>query len=391
MPLRRLPDWAGDLILMVVIVVTVALPHRPTPFADPTYSVLAPVVRSLAAISSALLIPCRRRWPLPVFALCLGLYVVTVALGVPSFGTGIAATVAAFSVANRTSRRTAFIAGGIAAGLVALLSVTLAEQATVDPRIFQIAAAIAVGSALGDSTRSRREYLIAMTERAERAERTREAEAQQRVAEERLRIARDLHDTVAHRISVISLNAGVASGALEDRPERAREALGTIRGAARGVLTEIGDLLRYLRAEDDITARQMPQLGLGDLDSLVHRMSATGLSVDLQTAGDLDSVPGATELVAYRIVQEGLTNAHKHGSGHEATVRVVVDSGLLTITVGNPVSSAEPNHPEDLGGRLGLTGIWERVAAIRGTVRTETIDGRHTLTAELPLTLEERS
>ena len=188
---------------------------------------------------------------------------------------------------------------------------------------------------------------------------------------------------------MISLNAGVASGALETRPEKTEEALGTIRTAARGALAEIGELLRYLRTDQDRAAAMPPQVGLQQLDALVQRISTAGLEVRTQVTGDMARVSGAVDLVAYRIVQEALTNAHKHGAGHTAAVAIDVGDEILRITVMNPVSSAASpgpgNHPEAPGERFGLIGIRERVAAVGGTVSAQNIGDHFRLAAELPV------
>jgi signal transduction histidine kinase len=366
----HLPDWASDAICIAVVVLTLAFPDRgpmgPGPHdADAFVSAIAlvPVVVAAAAL------PLRRRRPIAVTIGCLIVYGVTAFIGPASLGAGIAVVIAAYSMASRRLRRFSFAVGGLGALSVAILSVTAADFGVVDPRIFQVAAAIAVATALGDSARSRREYLRAVEERAERAERTREAEAHRLVAEERLRIAQDLHDTVAHRISVISLNAGVASGALEKRPEKARASLATIREASRGVLSDIGELLRYLR--DDNNAVEAPQPGLAEL------------RVALQTTGDPSRASGAIDRVAYRVVQEGLTNAHKHGEKHSASVELDLTGDVLIIEVVNPAAASGADLP---GGGLGLVGMRERVAAVRGSVSSGREGDVFRLHARLPLT-----
>lgn len=418
-PIQRqlLPAWGSDTIAILVVLAGTLLPgialpgllpfggDRPGPrMPQPEPGLYLLTAFGVSAVAAALL-PLRRRWPLQVFLGTLVLFVATLIGGVHFLGPAIAATIAAFGVANRTPRRTAFVTGGAATVFVVLLSLAVNQWSSVDARVFQVAAAIAVATALGDSTRSRREYLIAMTERAERAEQTREAEAHRRVAEERLRIARDLHDTVAHQISVISLNAGVASDALEARPERAREALGTIRTAARGVLADIGELLRYLRAEagdGDAGADRAPvgeagrgavppQPGLAGLAALVDRMRASGLEVEVRTEGDLDRVASAQGAVAYRVVQEGLTNAHKHGSGHSASVRLAATAARLVVEVENAVEPAAGNRAVETGsapgGGLGLIGLRERVVAVGGTVDAGLAgSGRYRLAVTIPIT-----
>lgn len=380
----RVPAWAGDVLAAVVVIVTALVPGPRPPMPHMVLSLLVP----MATVVAVLLIPLRRRWPVQVLVASLLLYYATALVGNPSTGIGIVAIVAAHSTGARTTRVLTLIAGAAATASVALLSITVSTFGVVDPRVFQVAAALAVAAALGDSSRSHREFVSAATERAERAEQTREAEAQRRVAEERLRIAQDLHDTVAHRISVISLNAGAASSALDKNPERVRASLGNIRASARGALTDIGDLLRYLRTDD--AATEPPQPGLDDLDALVDRVREGGLEVEMTREGDLDRIVGAPELVVYRIVQEGLTNAHKHGSGRRCEVHISVEGETATVTVSNPISYVERNQSDPSVGGLGLTGIRERVASVRGTVTTDSEGGRFTLRARLPLRGKDR-
>lgn len=227
---------------------------------------------------------------------------------------------------------------------------------------------IAAATAIGDATRTRREYVIAITERAVRAERTRESEASRRVAEDRLRIARDLHDVVAHQIAVINLHAGVASAALPDRPESAEQSLQTVRQAARSVLAEIGDLLAMLRtttAEADAADHQVFAT-LAQLDPLVRQFADVGLSVQRHVLGDLTDLPPAVDVVGYRVVQEALTNAHKHGAGG-AELTITRDVDQLVIEVANRHGAAGTAT----GSGHGLDGIRERVASVR---RLATID-----------------
>jgi signal transduction histidine kinase len=272
---------------------------------------------------------------------------------------------------------------------VFLLSVVGAVVSAADPRMVQFTLAVAFAAAAGDATRSRREYIVAVTERAERAEQTREAEARRRVSEERLRIARDLHDTVAHQIAVISLNAGVASSSLES-PERAQEALSTIRSASRTVLGEIGDLLALLRTEDPDAGTTAPPSGLGRLDELVEQFAQSGLSVHLRVEGDPGHVSGAADLVAYHVIQEGLTNALKHGTDHRAHVLVEVADEHVTVVVTNPTIPAAHDARRDAaaGAGHGLIGLRERVASVRGVVETGTTAGGYRLAATLPLAKE---
>lgn len=387
---QRVRVWLGDLAIMLVIVMAAAVPvpgppGPAGPFEGPPNAVILPVTTMLAAV----LIPLRRLWPVAVFATAFGIYVFTVLVSNPVLGTGIAVAVAAFSMAYRTSRAVSFLVGGIGAAVIAVLSFLMSELSYLDPQIFQISAAVAIATALGDSARSRQEYSQAMAERAERAEQTREAEAHRRVAEERLRIAQDLHDTVAHCISVISLNAGVASSVLTTNPDKAKESLGTIRSAAREVLGEIGVLLRYLRADEQTGKQpgdapiQIPQPGISDLKALVTTFEDSGLHVDFTANGNINDIDEMTGRVTYRVIQEGLTNAHKHGSGMRAGVEVDVGKQVVRVTLTNPTSDSDRNQPDAPRGGLGLTGLRERVASIGGRIRTEQ-GTNFRLIAELP-------
>lgn len=402
----RVPAWVGDALAITVALILGFLggPIRPkggrwdgaksggqeqgvggmleTPWLD----IAIPIAIVLVAVA---LIPFRRRFPLPIFVAAFVLYCATVLMREPSMGVGFVVILTAFSLGARTTRNTTLIAGGLATIIAAALSLTSSKFGVIDTRVFQIAAGLAVAAALGDSSRSHREFVIAANERAERAEQSREAEAQQRVAEERLRIAQDLHDTVAHQISVISLNAGAASSALTTNPEKAKTALGTIRISAREVLSEIGTLLNYLRTDQD-SAAAPPQPDLNDVPTLIARMQDSGLAIEIETHGDLAAVSGASSRVAYRVIQEGLTNANKHGSGNRAEVELTVSHDELTITMTNPTSGAAKNQPDAPNGGLGLTGIRERVASVGGTVDIST-NGQFVITATLPLKREATS
>ncbi len=236
--------WVGDLIIAVLIVAIAIAPY-------PGHHLLpGNPIGFAATVAPAIILPLRRRWPLPILAVCVALFAVAAVTGALGPGSEFATAVAVFGVAVRTDRRTTVITAVVTAALVVGIALLTAIGREFDPRTIQYAVTIGFAAAVGEATRSRRAYVAAITERAERAEATRESEARRRVAEDRLNIARDLHDAVAHQIAVISLNAGVASSALESRPETAREALATIRSAAREVLGEIGDLLAMLRAEE---------------------------------------------------------------------------------------------------------------------------------------------
>ena len=383
---RRVPPWIGDLVA-AVFVLGPALAIYPGSAAQ-----TGNLVGVIAGVGSALAMLLRRRWPIPVLAACIALFGLAAFSGTIAPGLVLASAIAMFAVAARNDRRRTIIIAAVAAVTLVGLGLVSGIGGVFDPRTFQLAVTIAFAAAAGDAARSHRAFIEAITERAVRAEETRESEARRRVAEDRLRIARDLHDTVAHQISVISLNAGVASSALESRPEAARAALATIRSAARTVLGEIGDLLEVLRADSDDPSSDAPstapQPGLDRLDELIGRFAESGLDVTVRVDGDLGRLPEVVDRVAYRVIQEALTNAHKHGSEHRAHLLVEVTTDAARIVVTNPVGPAatardEEGTPAGRGGH-GLLGIRERVASVRGTVESGPSATGYRLTVTLP-------
>ena len=225
-----------------------------------------------------------------------------------------------------------------------------------------------------------------MTERARRAEESKESEARRRVAEERLVIARDLHDVVAHQIAVINMNANVASQILAANPEHeAEQSLATIRQASRTVLADIANLLTMLRLTNAGDSEQLANpLGLAQLDALAAEFERNGLHLDLRIFGDPVPLPASTDVAAYRVVQEGLTNAHKHGADSSALLQLEYRVEALEITITNTTRSAAHQAGAPRPGH-GLTGMQERVAAVAGTVVASYGPGPvHRLTATLP-------
>ncbi|GAA2386249.1 ATPase [Catellatospora methionotrophica] len=231
---------------------------------------------------------------------------------------------------------------------------------------------------IGRTVRARREASTALAERALAAESSRQAHAEQAVAEERRRIARELHDVVAHHVSVIGVMSTGARRMLHRDPAAADEALATIEQTSRTTLRELRRLLFVLRSEsagnDD--ADRSPQPGLSALRTLVEQVCEAGVSTSLRVDGDLGEVDPGVALTAYRIVQEALTNALKHAGPARAQVRLAVDGRLLTIEVFDTgrgphtaTLSAGGLTPGAVTGH-GLLGMRERVAVYGGTLRT---------------------
>ncbi|MBH0053520.1 sensor histidine kinase [Salinibacterium sp. SWN139] len=390
----RLPAWVINSILAVLIIAAAFMPFSETGFRSTNLFTL------VVTLLPAAILPFRHRWPIPVLAGFIVFYGVGALAGTLAPGLVLAIAVAMFALANQTTRRTTVIAGVAAMLAMGFLSLLAALGDVFDPRVVQFLFTIAFAAAAGDGARSRREFIASITDRAVRAEETKEAEAKRRVTEERLRIARDLHDVVAHQIAVISLNAGVASASLESRPEKAKESLGTIRSAARVVLGEIGNLLDMLRSDsDDPSDASLPQPGLDGLDELVETFEASGLDVHVRIEGEPTAVSGATALVAYRVIQEALTNAHKYGAEGRAHVLVEVGDADVRVVVTNPSRVADLSESDvaaatvggavrggvSTGTGLGLVGLRERVASVRGTVETGFVGGSYRVAAVLPI------
>jgi signal transduction histidine kinase len=227
----------------------------------------------------------------------------------------------------------------------------------------------------GDRTRLRRERIRELEERATRAEREAERERRLAAAEERTRIARDLHDSAGHAINVILVHAGAARLLAERDPERSREALGTIETVARETLREIDALVRALREDDEAV---QPPTGLSAFDRLVQRHEDAGLAVDVSVRGESRPLGPAVDQAAYRILQESLTNALRHGNG-PAAVALTYGDDALEIDVTNPSGgngAVSPGH--------GLVGMRERASLLGGSVDAETRNGVFGVRARLP-------
>ncbi|MFI6446293.1 sensor histidine kinase [Kitasatospora sp. NPDC050543] len=225
--------------------------------------------------------------------------------------------------------------------------------------------------AWGRLTRVRRAYLVELEDRAARLERERDAQAKVAVAAERARIARELHDVVAHNVSVMIVQADGAAYVLDNSPQQAKEALGTIASTGRQALVEMRRLLGVLRTADT-TEEYVPQPGVEELPELLDQVRTAGLPVDFDTSGDPRELPRGVELTVYRIVQEALTNVRKHG-GPDVHARVAVDFGERELAVlieddgrGTTDEQLSGGGTDGLG--HGLIGMRERVGMVSGSL-----------------------
>ncbi|WP_091664732.1 sensor histidine kinase [Micromonospora auratinigra] len=399
----RAHPTVSDALLAALLFVVSLLPVNPPggPPRDPltTGAVL------LALVGCAALV-LRRRYPLPVLAV-VTVAAVTSLLAQQARGPFVlTVALAAYTVATRTDRRTAVAAGAASGVLLGAAAVTALGVAWLDPAVVVLLLWFGVAVAAGDAVRSRRAYVAVLEERARRAEQTREEEARRRVAEERLRIARELHDVVAHHIALINVQAGVAGHLLRERPDAAEEALGHVRTAARTVLDELATVLGVLRRDEEPDAPTEPAPSLTRLDALIDGF-ATGQPVRWTLSGQPRPLPSAVDVAAYRIIQESLTNAHRHAPGAAVAVRLRYTPDGLGVEVrddgpavpagpdagtGAPGRGAGAGGPAAPGAGLGLLGMRERAEAVGGTFTAgPRPEGGFLVRAELPAPEDEEA
>lgn len=351
-------------VLVAMIVGSFADPHGPH---GPTFGTRTPDVLSLALmVLGAVALIFRRSRPMAVLAATGVVSLIELVTGEPRAPVPMCAVIALYTVASRTDRPTTWRVGLLTmTGLTgaAMLAGPLPWYAQENIGIF---AWTGMAAAAGDAVRSRRAFVDAIRERAERAERTREEEARRRVAEERLRIARDLHDVVAHHIALVNVQAGVAAHVMDKRPDQAKEALAHVREASRSALNELRATVGLLRQSGDPEAPTEPAPGLAVLDELVDTFRNAGLPVEVARSDD-GRLPAAVDLAAYRVIQEALTNVRKHaGAGAKAEVSVVRVGSCVEVTVLDNGTGGDAGRPEDGGGH-GLMGMRERATALGGS------------------------
>lgn len=232
----------------------------------------------------------------------------------------------------------------------------------------------------GERYRLRRAELHELHERARRAELDAERERRLALAEERTRIARDLHDSAAHAINVIAIQAGAARLQMEHDPERSRQALETIESVARQTVGDIDQIIHGLRGEESAPEGVEPPAGLAALDALIDQQRAAGLAVSLEATGERRAVTPNVDRTAYRILQEALTNSARHGSG-PTLVKLDFGDRALELSVSNPASNGHATRP---GGGHGLLGMRERVTLVGGELTAGREGDEFRVRARLP-------
>ncbi len=332
-----------------------------------------PVGAYVVAVASCAVLPLRHRAPLATLVATTAISVLAPLLDLlltPPLVAPALIAAYSFSLAARTGSR--------AAGAVLLMSAALAAATSQSgdfswkdaSRMVVMALVPPLAGVLGYSVQNRRAYLAAVQERARRAEQSRESEARRRVTEERMRIARELHDLVAHQITLANAQATVAAHLFDNRPEQTRKKLGELIETTSDALNDLRATVGLLRQTGDAAAPAEPAPALSRLPTLLASFRRAGLEVSLHQEGTARPLAPGVDLTAYRIVQEALTNVTKHAGTDHARVRIVYHRDHVALTVADdgpgsrttPAAFKAPDRPPGYG----LIGMRERATAVGG-------------------------
>ncbi|SEG88359.1 Signal transduction histidine kinase [Actinacidiphila yanglinensis] len=370
---RRHPTWV-DSFWAVVLLVACALWIA----VDGSVSTMERLAAIPLSIALAFVVALRRRAPERLLLVALAVGLLQLAAGVRTNPGDAAFLVIIYTCASngkRWSSRLALTAGLAAAPLSMLRWPPHSEYSTIWTTLLQtffLTVIFALSWVVGDRLRTRRAYYAELEERAARLHREREAQSKAAVAAERARIARELHDVVAHNVSVMVVQADGAAYVLDAAPDQAKQALTTISTTGRQALAEMRRLLGLLRAGDDAGGEYVPQPGVDQLADLIDQVRGAGLPVRFEVAGQARPLSSGVELTAYRIVQEALTNVRKHGGdGASASVLLGFGDAKLDLLIEDDGRGARrelyaQGGPDGLG--HGLIGMRERIGMVGGTL-----------------------
>jgi signal transduction histidine kinase len=350
--------------------------------ADPTGR---PLAIALALAASGVLV-LRRRAPAITLAVSGGLVLALFAVDHAAGTTAVVAPAAALYSLALVRGRVQIVVGALAAAA----AVTVAEIFLAGGRTHTLtlqtvahAALVAIPVLAGEALRNHRSNVRLLHERLELAERSREEEGRRRAEQERVRIARELHDVVAHTLTTVNVQAGVARHLLKERPEHAEGALAAIETASHDALQELRAILGVLRRPEDDDAPLEPAPGLAEIGALVGQARSTGADVDMRIEGtQAERLADAVQLAAYRIIQESLTNCRRHAPGQPVALTIAYVGDRLRLTIENPTVHGGNGDGGPEG--TGLIGMRERAVALGGTFTSDECDGRFRIAAELP-------
>ena len=316
-------------------------------------------------VVSALALVARRQRPVGVLVLNVAAVMLYYLLGYPGEVAFLSLYVAFFTAVTSGHRLAAWVGAAVLAANMWLSWLTGYPISASTLAWALIWLLIVLGA--GEVVRLRRAYLDSLRQRAIEAERTRDEEGRRRASEERLHIARELHDLIGHNISLINVQAGVGLHLLERQPEQAGAALTAIKQVSKDTLDELRLVIGTVRGAADGGSPRRPARGLGDLDALVTASSAAGIEAAMEVAGEPRPVPAGVGLTAFRIVQESLTNARRHAGPAKVTVRLEYGDRELTVRVADDGRGPEAPAEPGAGGR-GLAGMRERAVAAGGSL-----------------------
>jgi signal transduction histidine kinase len=382
-PFTRWPRFTDAALAVIVFALEVVgivgqMAQEQGRFGLSTFGDVGAATYLLLAVSSVALL-WRRSQPLIVLAATLAASLVWDMMDL-AYGPSLAIFVSLYGVGRFIEARASVLA--VIAAMLVVVADDLIESEVVSVIGLSLTL-VFLAWYVGRRMRERREYLALLEERAEFLQRERDAEARRAVDEERTRISRELHDVVAHRVSMITVQAGAAQTVAADDPERAIRAMESIEVAGREALNELRQLLGVLRSASDPEGL-MPVHGIADIPALVTKAKEAGIEVSLLQTNVSDAVPAGVDLASYRIVQEALTNILKHaGLGTEAEVRLSAANQMLTIEV---VDRGEGEAPSLPGSGQGLVGMRERATLLGGTFEAgPRLGGGYRIMACLPL------
>lgn len=356
------PVWDSVLPALLLLHVVTAYPARELPVA--------------AALTAALALPLvwRRRAPLAVFAAVVAAAFVQWLVGVP-LPADVALLVALYTAAAHTGRRGTLLAAAVVEGGSVLACLRWASDGAFAAPFAALSASVVAAAVLGVNVRTGRACLAAVQERAERLALHQEQRALLAVAQERARIAREMHDIVTHNLSVMVALTDAAVYAQQRSPDRATAAMVQISETGRQALTDMRRSLGVLRA-DEPDAERHPLPGIAQLAALAGQMAAAGLPTGLEVRGGHAGVPASAQLTVYRLVQEALTNTLKHApAGTRATVLVECSAGSVGVEVTDDGPRPAALCAAGPSSGHGIPGMRERAAAYGGTLRAGPLPG----------------
>jgi signal transduction histidine kinase len=335
----------------------------------------------LLLLAHTLPLAVRRRWPLAVLVWALATGAAFAAVGPSLVPLSFTILIYVYTAAAHCPRRVSL--AGLAATEALLGVVWLARPRSIGDAGTLIIDGLLMVAAwwLGDGTRRRLEAVAAAQQRAAELERAREELARRAVTEERLRIARELHDVVAHSMSIIAVQSGVGAHVLDSQPEEARKALAAVEATSRQALVEMRRLLGVLRQEAEPRGSLAPAPGLAELEALTAEVARAGVRVEVRIEGTPTELPAGLDLSVYRIVQEALTNVVRHAGPATARVAVRYAPGRMSVEV---VDDGRGGDHGDQG--HGIPGMRERAALYGGTLEAGPLPGGgFRVAATLPL------